>query len=103
MRKQIEFSPEIFLNNIKDLLFSSLFRKYTNLSPIGISGHGKIGSGSVGFMTCKYHSCLEEVELLVVLILLLVKFFVCIRLKGLLLIPRPIQYVCLGLEILSAV
>ena len=81
MRKRIEFSPENFLNNIKDSLFSSLFCKYTNLSPIGISGHGKIGSGSVGFMTCKYHSCLEEVELLVALILLLEKYFFVSDLK----------------------
>ena len=77
MRKQNEFSPENFLNDIKDPLFSSLFCKdtCTNLSPIGISGRGKIGSGSVGFMTCKYLSCLEEVELLVALIHLLEKSF----------------------------
>ena len=75
MRKRIEFSPENFLNDIKDTLFSSLFCKYTNLSPIGISGHAKSQWECVGFMTCKYHSCLEEVELLVALILLLKKSF----------------------------
>ena len=33
--KRTEFSPEIFLNNIRTFI-SSMFHKYTNLSSIGI-------------------------------------------------------------------
>ena len=36
MRKRTEFSPEIFLNNIRTFI-SSTFCKYTNLSSTGIS------------------------------------------------------------------
>ena len=38
-------------------------------------------SGRIGFITCKYHLCLEEVELLIALILIIENSF-CIRLKG---------------------
>ena len=44
------------------ICFPHCIVKYTNLSPTGISGRGKTGNGRVGFMTCKYYSCLENVE-----------------------------------------
>ena len=49
MKKLIEFSPENFLNDQGLICSLHCFVKYTNLSPIGISGRGKIGSGRVGF------------------------------------------------------